>query len=47
MKQLLYFATGIVVGGVFHDEIPYLNEINTQKLKKHIYGIYQAVSEAQ
>ncbi len=46
MKEALIFITGLVVG-VYHKDIPYLNEINTQKIKRHIYGIYQAVSEGQ
>lgn len=46
MKDVLIFITGLVVG-VYHKDIPYLNEINTQKVKLHINGLLDAVSEAQ
>ena len=46
MKEVLIFITGLVVG-VCHKDVPYLNQINTQKIKTHINGLVEAVSEAQ
>ena len=46
MKELLIFFTGLVVG-IYHKDVPYLNQINTQKIKIHINGLIEAVSEAQ
>ncbi len=46
MKEALFFIAGLVVG-VYHKDVPYLNQINTQKIKLHINGLIEAVSEAQ
>ena len=46
MKDVLIFITGLVVG-VYHKDIPFLSNIDTQKIKVHVNGLIEAVSEGQ
>ena len=43
MKELFWFIVGLAIGGVFHDEIPYIKDINTKKAKRHIDGLIDSV----
>ena len=47
MIDLLCLILGVAIGTLFHDEIPYLKEVNTRKLKRHLNGVVDAVSEAK
>ena len=47
MKELLCLIVGMAIGTLFHDDIPYLKDVNTKKLKKHLSGLVEAVSEAK
>ena len=47
MKELLCFIFGIAIGTLFHKDIPYLKDINTRKLKRHLNGVMDAVSDGK
>lgn len=47
MKQLLYFTLGVVVGAIFHSDIPFLKDLNTDKIRTHLTGLVEAVSEVK
>ena len=47
MRELLCLIVGIAIGTLFHDDIPYLKDINTRKLKRHLNGVIDSVSEAK
>jgi hypothetical protein len=47
MKELLCLVLGVAIGALFHDEIPYLKDINTRKLKSHLNGVVDVVKEAK
>ena len=47
MKELFYTIVGIVIGGLFHDDIPYIKDLNSRKIKRHLTGLVEAVSEAK
>ena len=47
MKELLCLIVGVAIGTLFHDDIPYLKDINTRKLKRHLNGVIDSVSEAK
>tara|TARA_B100000123_G_C25680816_1_gene406350 strand:+ start:629 stop:769 length:141 start_codon:yes stop_codon:yes gene_type:complete len=46
MREALFFIAGLVVG-VYHKDIPFLSNIDTQKIKVHVSGLIEAVSEGQ
>ena len=47
MKELLCFILGLAIGTLFHNDIPYLKDINTRKLKRHLNGVVDVVTEAK
>ena len=47
MKELLCFIFGLAIGTLFHNDIPYLKDINTRKLKRHLNGVVDVVKEAK
>ena len=47
MKELLCLIVGIAIGTLFHDDIPYLKDVNTRKLKRHLNGVVDSVLEAK
>ena len=47
MRELLCLIVGIAIGTLFHDDIPYLKDINTRKLKRHLNGVIDSISEAK
>tara|TARA_A100001515_G_scaffold47460_2_gene37498 strand:+ start:1654 stop:1797 length:144 start_codon:yes stop_codon:yes gene_type:complete len=44
MKEALCLIIGIAIGTLFHEDIPYLKDVNTKKLKKHLNGVVESVS---
>ena len=47
MKELLCLIVGIAIGTLFHEDIPYLKDVNTKKLKRHLAGVVESVSEGK
>ena len=47
MKEALCLMVGIAIGTLFHEDIPYLKDVNTKKLKKHLNGVVESVSEGK
>ena len=47
MKELFCFMVGVVIGGLFHDDIPYIKDMNSKKFKRHLSGLVEAMTEAK
>ena len=47
MKELLCLIVGIAIGTLFHNDKPYLKDINTRKLKRHLSGVVDVVLEGK
>ena len=45
MKELFWIIVGMVIGTVFHDDIPVLNNISATKIKTIINNASEAVME--
>ena len=43
MKEILCLIVGVAIGTLFHDDIPYLKDVNTRKLKRHLNGVVDSV----
>ena len=45
MKELFWIMVGVVIGTVFHADIPVLNNISASKIKAIIANMTEAVTE--
>ena len=45
MKELFWIMVGLVIGTVFHADIPVLNKISASKIKTIVGNVTEAVTE--